>query len=190
MVGNSDTPNVETALSAWHIAGEVKPIAVGRYCGMGIAGEGVLADLQQLWRAPGSITSGTSEYLSIAGVVRIVGATCQIHRLAVGREAAGSLFVFAVEFAFCRLGLFPFAFVVFSGEKDISTLSTRNTAYLVALGVVTGRSKVKHIAVIAQKSGTEVAPSAGQDGLFLDAVERELLFPFRSKFASLQSIKC
>ena len=114
VLSEGDAPNVEAALSAWHIAGEVEPSAVGRYGWVSIAGECVFADLQELWFAPRSIAACAGIDFGIAWIVGIVGAAREVHRLAVGREAADAFFVFAVELAFSRFGLIPLPLVIFS----------------------------------------------------------------------------
>ena len=185
VVGERDAPDVEAALSAGHVAGEVEPTSVGRDGGMGEAGECVLADLQELGLAPGGVAAGAGVNLCVAGIVGVEGADGEVHRLSVGREAAGAFLVLAVEVTLGGFGLFPLAFVVLAGEEDVGALGARDAAYLVAFSVVAGGGEVEHVAVVAQECGREVAAPTGEDGLLLDAVERELFLPLRSHRASL-----
>ena len=126
------------------------------------AGEGVLANGQDLWFAPGSIATSAGVYLGIAWKVGVVSADGQVHCLAVGRKAAGTFLVFAVKFSFCRFGLFPFPFVVFLGEEDVGTFCSGYAVYFFAFCVVSCRGKIERVvAVVAKQGRAEVAPSAG-----------------------------
>ena len=137
---------------------------------MRIAGERVLTYLQKLRLAPRSITALTGEDLSIARIVGVEGALGQVHRLSIGRKAAGSFFVLAIEVALDGFNRFPFAFVIFLCEEDVCALGSRDAAYLVAFGVISGAGEVEHVVFVAKQSGAEVASTAGQYRFLLDAV--------------------
>ena len=187
MVGECDAPDVESPYSARHVAHEVEPEPVGRDGRVGIARERVLRDFEPLRVAPGGIGALAGEYLGIARIVGVVGAACEVHRLAVGREGAGPLVVVRVQFRLDFLGLSPLAFVVLLRHEDVSGLGTRDAAYLVACGLWPCAGDEELVVVVAVEHGREVCPPAVQQGFLLDGVRCGSLLPLGGQLAASQS---
>ena len=185
VVGQGNLPDVETSLTSWHVACEVEPITIRTDGRMSITGERVFRDLQQLWLAPSGITTGTGVDLGKTGIICVISADCQVHRLAIRREATSTFLVFAIQVALYSFNRFPLAFIVLLREEDVGTLGARNATNLVTFSIIPGAGKVEHVAVVTQKSRTEIASSAGQYRFLLDVVKREGILPLWRKFTSL-----
>ena len=151
---------------------------------MGVAGEGVGREFQFLGLAPGGIAALAGVYLGIAGIVRVVGAACQVHCLAVGREAAGPLLIVAVHLPLALLRLRPVALVIEFGTEDVGTLHARDAARLVARGLVACRGEVEFVPLLTGQYGREVRAPCIEDGVLLYGVERRVGFPAGSQVAA------
>ena len=116
---------------------------------MGIARKGVFSDGHLGEFSPRGIRAQRGAYCGIARIGGIAHAACQIHRLIVGCEAAGSFVKLGVHFSLYHLGLFPLAFFILHRHHYISVFGACDTAQLVACHLIAGRGEIELIVVIA-----------------------------------------
>ena len=118
---------------------------------MGVGAQGILGDFQSLNLSPGSIRTGRGDDLGKSGRGWIGDALGEIHLLAIGSEAAGSLIIVGIQTSGDGFRSAPFSLVVFFRIEDVASLGSGDSAEFISLCVVAGGGEVDLFVFIAQE---------------------------------------
>ena len=142
-------PDINSAHAATHIADEIQPLSIGTHSGVGETAGGIAGDDKLLRFAPGGIATFRHHDTGVTRVGGVGLALGKVHRLAIGREAAGTLVEGRVKLRGYHLRLAPFALLILLGIEDVGTLGACDAIDFVALRLIAGRGEVKLVVGIA-----------------------------------------
>ncbi len=177
LVLDVDAPQVEAALAARHVAGEVEPHAVGTHAGVAVARQGVGRDFEGCGGAPLGLAALRGVDAHACGGVGLANGLGQVHGRAVGGERGDALVKLGVELALGRLGTLPLALVVFLGEENVAVLGAGDLALDRAGGFLVARGEVELVGVHIEKHGAVVGTPRVEELGALHDVAAALLAP-------------
>lgn len=125
------TPYVQTTFSTWHVADKIQPTTIGRYGGMGVNRERVVAKLEHGAFAEGGI--GTRRGIKVGGGNLSLTTCCGVvHCVAIGGEGGCTFIAFGIDASLDEFGTAPFPLVVLAEAPDVTVLGACDGRFLVA----------------------------------------------------------
>ena len=134
-----DAPYILTAISARHIAYEIKIFAVGRHSRMAVSGYRIGCYLKFHRRTPRGVGTRRCENLHRCVGIFLTARFRQVHGLPIRRERHDPLVELCVEIALNRLRTLPLPVLIFLGEKYVGIFHASYLAFFVAHGFFSSR---------------------------------------------------
>ena len=118
------------------------------------------------------------------GILAVPSATCEIHRLPVGCQTAGSLIIRRIDSPLHKFRAFPFTFFVFLRSEDVAAFHTRHAVSLISGSLLTGGGKEN---LVFRQHRAVIIVARIEKAVFTYGIVRAFLPYLRSSRTGLQA---